>query len=348
MCVLTARFIYSLTDHLPIFCKIDLYTNYVVPHQEPHLLRFTDLNSLAKFLSTYTFDSKYANSDPCNQFNDFHNKIIAIKNNFSFTKIKAIKSAKKDWLSDEILAMVKIKEKLYKKHVRYPGDNFYKAAYKTTARVLKVKIKEAKSAFLVNKFNNLKSSKEQWSFVNDILGIRNKNRTLPSTNNDLNLANSFNDYFVSCTRCDDSSYKNYKPVISPQSNSFLCHEIISEDIQRCITKLNSNVSPGYDNINGNILKILTYSHTHYIASLFNNLLNSGIFPDSLKISIVLPIFKKGDPENLGNYRPISVLPLFSKIFEGVLKERLLNYLKALRHEASSARQSATVSLLPRV
>lgn len=52
----------------------------------------------------------------------------------------------------------------------------------------------------------------------------------------------------------------------------------------------------------------------------------SIYPDQLKFAIIKPLFKKGDPDDLGNYRPISLLPAFSKIFEMVMISRLLNFM----------------------
>ena len=52
----------------------------------------------------------------------------------------------------------------------------------------------------------------------------------------------------------------------------------------------------------------------------------GYFPDPWKIARVSPIFKQGDPTDLGNYRPISVLPVFSKIFERIIQKRILSFL----------------------
>ena len=60
----------------------------------------------------------------------------------------------------------------------------------------------------------------------------------------------------------------------------------------------------------------------------------GIFPDSLKIAKVTPIFKPGDKENVSNYRPISILPVFSKNFERIMYNRVYNHLdsKGLLYE----------------
>ena len=54
-------------------------------------------------------------------------------------------------------------------------------------------------------------------------------------------------------------------------------------------------------------------------------LNSGIVPDQIKIARVLPLFKSGDDSVFSNYRPISVLPIFSKVFEKVIYNRLFDY-----------------------
>ena len=53
----------------------------------------------------------------------------------------------------------------------------------------------------------------------------------------------------------------------------------------------------------------------------------GQFPDPLKVAKVSPVYKKGDREQPGNYRPISVLPVLSKIFEKLVNNRLIEYLE---------------------
>ena len=60
-------------------------------------------------------------------------------------------------------------------------------------------------------------------------------------------------------------------------------------------------------------------------NIFNLSLNTGIFPDRMK---VIPIFKKGEKSSISNYRPISVLPCFSKILERITYNRLYDYFTA--------------------
>ena len=72
----------------------------------------------------------------------------------------------------------------------------------------------------------------------------------------------------------------------------------------------------------------------------------GIFPDTLKVGKITPIFKKGDTQELANYRPVSTLPIFGKIFEKVIYERLYNFLisqNILNHQQFGFRKGHSTS-----
>ena len=59
-----------------------------------------------------------------------------------------------------------------------------------------------------------------------------------------------------------------------------------------------------------------------LVDTFNHCMKRGIFPDPLKVGKITPIFKKGDSQAIENYRPVSTLPIFGKIFEKIIYERL--------------------------
>ena len=100
------------------------------------------------------------------------------------------------------------------------------------------------------------------------------------------------------------------------------------ETEKIIKELKSKSSCGYDEITTKILKIsspfivspLTYTR------ICNRMLSTGRFPDRLKYSEIKPIYKKRDKTLITNYRPISLLPVFSKIFEKVLYKRLYYHL----------------------
>ena len=63
-----------------------------------------------------------------------------------------------------------------------------------------------------------------------------------------------------------------------------------------------------------------------LSNLFNVCISTGVYPDSLKVAEVIPVFKKGNPNQTTNYRPISLLSQFNKIFESLLHSRIYSYL----------------------
>ena len=92
--------------------------------------------------------------------------------------------------------------------------------------------------------------------------------------------------------------------------------------------LKTNKSPGYDNIHVNVIRNLYNELKTPLMNIFNLSLNTGIFPDRMKVAKVTPIFKKGEKSSISNYRPISVLPCFSKILERIMYNRLYGYFTA--------------------
>ena len=74
-----------------------------------------------------------------------------------------------------------------------------------------------------------------------------------------------------------------------------------------------------------MLKLISNDISRSITLIINQSLTTGIFPIKLKIAKVVPIFKKDSKKEFQNYRPISVLPVISKIFESVIHDQLNEY-----------------------
>ena len=83
---------------------------------------------------------------------------------------------------------------------------------------------------------------------------------------------------------------------------------------------------GVDKISGKILKIAASAILPSLTHIFNYAIINSSFPSDGKLARVLPLYKNG-PRNLpGNYRPISVLPVISKVFERIVNNQLYGYL----------------------
>ena len=89
----------------------------------------------------------------------------------------------------------------------------------------------------------------------------------------------------------------------------------------------SNQSPGYGEINSNIIKMVFEEIYNSLKSIFENFLTKRIFPDGLEFLHVTPLFKSGKKTDISNYRPTSDLPYFSKILKRIMyNNRLFIYL----------------------
>jgi hypothetical protein len=112
--------------------------------------------------------------------------------------------------------------------------------------------------------------------------------------------------------------------------------IVETEIIKIVNKFNQNKSAGHDNIDTFIIKRVATEIAKPLTSIFNLSIATGIVPQKLKIAKVIPIFKKNDPELFSNYRPVSVLPCFSKILERLIFNRCITYID--RHRILNDKQ----------
>ena len=103
-----------------------------------------------------------------------------------------------------------------------------------------------------------------------------------------------------------------------------------EEITKIIGNFSDTKSSGPNSIPVRILKLLNPEISKTISTLINRSFEMGVFPSVLKISKVIPVFKnKGSPLEVSNYRPISLLSNFEKIYEKTMYSRLMNFLTTL-------------------
>ena len=120
--------------------------------------------------------------------------------------------------------------------------------------------------------------------------------------------------------------KNYKYYLNKHINTVFDFQNIDEEtVMKTIQNLPSKNSCGVDGISSKLIKIIEPAIIKPLTLLINQVLNTGIFPDELKIAKVIPLFKKDDPKLLTNYRPISLLPTISKVIEKIIFTQLSTY-----------------------
>ena len=144
------------------------------------------------------------------------------------------------------------------------------------------------------------------------------------------IANNFNIYFttVGNTLAANLPQTDNDPVELIESNpdNFFCIPTTPAEINNIIIHSKSKKSTGFDNIDSYIVKQIAPQIVNQLANIFNKSFLTGIVPSKLKVAKVIPLYKTKDPALFSNYRPISLLPFFSKILERLMHNRLYNFL----------------------
>ena len=109
------------------------------------------------------------------------------------------------------------------------------------------------------------------------------------------------------------------------NNSMVMLDVTTMEVENVINSL-KNASPGPDEFPAFVGKECLDSIIEPLTHLINISFRSGVFPSELKLAKVVPVFKSGDSSSVNNYRPISVLSFFSKVFERVVYNRVLDFL----------------------
>ena len=121
-----------------------------------------------------------------------------------------------------------------------------------------------------------------------------------------------------CT--DPANYITKNPA-----QSIFLNPTIYDEVIKLINQIPINKASGPDGITGYIIKITKNVITPILVNLFNLCLGIGIFPDYLKTAEIIPLHKGGKKEITTNYRPISLLPQFGKLFEKIIATRMTHF-----------------------
>ena len=145
------------------------------------------------------------------------------------------------------------------------------------------------------------------------------------------IAESMNKYF--CNVGEQLSKKIPKKInsfisrqIPAPKSKFGFSPVNAEDRIKAMSKLKSSQGFGMDNISSFFLKKGMPILANGLCQIFNMSLSTGQFPDSWKVARVAPIYKDGSSSENSNYRPISVLPVVSRLFEKLIYDQLYTYL----------------------
>ena len=251
-------------------------------------------------------------------------------------KVKNV-TLSKPWITKG-LKSVRKKNLLYKRFLAKPTsyrENLYKCYKNKLTRSLRV----AKRLYYNKTWHEYKSNaKSTWKFLNDLIDKKKSKCKLPSffkSNkeeifNPTHIANRRCEYFTNIgpdvAKSIPASDKSHRSLLGGSLIiNFFLQTASEQEVTEICSSFRSATAPGYDCISKNAVqgsfKVITP-----LTYIINLSFNSGVVHQEMKIARVIPLFESGDMSLFTNYRPVSVLPVFSKFLERIVYNRLINFL----------------------
>ena len=316
----------DITDHHAIFCTIPFFN----PHFDNIIdIKFRDhSDGNIDSLRTELYDklSRFScyTEFPINaQINILDNIIRKSYHKHCPIRHKHVSKRKlsSPWITPSLKRSINHKHWLRKQSFNNPE---LKPVFTRYRNVLQNTIKCAKRSYYYNKFQSNSSIRSCWKTINTLIRPKKGNNSfkididgVKETNSGI-ISERFNDYFTSIAQNLASKIpsSNVNPLdfIVHQPNTFVFFECCESEIVTIIKQLKNNKCSLLE-IPNHIYKSVADIIAPTLRDLINVSVRTGIFPDLLKTARVVPIHKSGSKQSMKNYRPISVLPTFSKIFE---------------------------------
>ena len=152
------------------------------------------------------------------------------------------------------------------------------------------------------------------------------------------IAKEFTKFFTSVgpklARKIFDTENSFQDFLASHNEKMLFEELNFDEFEEAFKSLKRNKAAGFDDLSSNIIIDACDSLRNILLHVSKVSIKQGIFPDNLRIAKVSPIFKSGAKDNVSNYRPISILPVFSKVLERIMYNRVYNNLdsKGLLYE----------------
>ena len=293
----------------------------------------------------------------------FNSLTMQIVDDHAPVKTKIIKGKRIPYMNSELRKSTNVKNMLKRKYDKCKNKTNW-LRFRTQRNIVTNMRKKSMRIFMQNKCNVTKGGGGFWEAVKPLISHKSvkKNDNIILLNNDdivnnrSDVCNIFNEYFInvtsdigsddrlnyndntmSCAATHDnhSSIECIKSMDSSYSTEFSFHNVNVSAVKSHLYKLNVKKATGPDMLPAKLLKIGSDILCYPVCYLLNVCITQGIFPRMLKCADVSPIYKKGNTMDVGNYRPVSILPIMSKVFEKVIINQISPYFDSIFHPCVS-------------
>lgn len=335
----------DISDHLPIILclgtqKHDRTKNPIIIQKRT--INDDTLRNIAISINNKDWsylenmDTNLAYKNFTQEITELVDKIAPLKN----ITIPAFAIMREPWMSRGLVKSSQTLNRLHRKQLRKEKSHQYHTKYieyRNKFNQLKRTTKENYYNELFNKYKH--DIRKTWGAINTLIGRTNDKSTITDTlkidnqivTDKTKISNEFCNFFTNI----GMKYANDIPVAKFNHNHYMRNKNKNNmfmaptdqyEVIKMIDSIKRKNSSGHDKISSAFVKDLKHVLAPPLTILINQSLSSGYVPDLMKLAEVIPIFKAKDKESLNNYRPISLLPTFSKVLEKIVHKRLYSYL----------------------
>ena len=321
------------------FCKHSIIygkINLSVPSPPPYKRTIweyvkSDVLEIRHCLSSIEWHVVFKDKTPDEMVDLFQTKFLAIMNSNIPNKIVTINDRDATWVTPEVKIVLRKNKRVFKRWIDRGRKPSEKALLNQTQCATNKVIANAKSKYLTNLGNKIcdpnTGPKCFWTAFNRLLNNKKITNIPPLIENDKYIscfkekAGIFNRFFaLQCrTLVSGSNLPSFTSLTSKRISNI---SFGIEKIVDVINKLNSKKAHGFDGISISMLKLCPREVALPLSLIFKNCIEHGVFPTKWKRANVQPVHKKNSRQSKSNYRPISLLPICSKIFEKVIFDNM--------------------------
>ena len=224
------------------------------------------------------------------------------------------------WLTEELVSAVRHRNRLHHRLMKDQANEVLREQHRLARAFARKLDRKLRNLYFVNQCNT-PDQRKLWSAMNAVTGRR-KERQIPQVSVE-DLGQVFGEIVN-----DPSRPQNLHPPLGPMpANSLHVFKPVSvADVEKCLKAVDPFKAAGSDSAPGIVLRQCANVLAPPLSCIINSSLQSGVVPTTFKHSHISPLHKAGDRSSARNYRPVSLLPIVSRILGQFVKRQLTEYL----------------------
>ena len=339
----------GLSDHQLIYCTRKIIREKFNEHKDIQIRSLKNYSQeiYIQALKDINFPDYSQYDDPNKAYDDFLAKTTQVIDQVAPIKKIRVKGNNQEWFDNEVHEAIRCRDKLFCtfKKTKFHHHNIkYKKARNYAQRLIERKKKQ----FIIGQLEeNIGRPKDLWKSLKDLGFSKNKNpdsKTCLQNKEELCFdakknSNTFMEFFSNLAadlvkklprppnKFGIETVKRYYKNYNLEKKNFTLNQVTEEAVLELLLSVNTSKAAGLDNLSGKFLKEGAPVLVTSITSICNLSIKHSIFPEKCKNAKLKPLYKKGLKTEPKNYRPISLLPLVSKIIERIIYEQTKIFLE---------------------